>query len=124
MFRRKRIYDEPSAEDGYRVLVDRLWPRGLSRADVKLDEWMEDIAPSTEVRRRFGHDPSKWDQFVAEYKAELAEKPERLAQLRDLERRHGIVTLLYGAKDEEHNQAVVLQEVLGAHEPVHGNREA
>ena len=118
MFQRKRVYEEPSADDGYRVLVDRLWPRGVARADAKLDEWMQDIAPSTEVRERFGHDPAKWDEFRAAYKAELAETPERIEQLRELEQRHGTVTLLYGAKDEQHNQAVVLQEVLGAREPV------
>ena len=120
MFKRKRVYAEPSPDDGYRVLIDRLWPRGLSRADAKLDEWMKDVAPSTEVRERFGHDPGKWDEFHAAYKAELAQKPEPVFQLRELEKKHGTVTLLYGAKDEEHNQAVVLEEVLGARERVRG----
>lgn len=120
MFKRKRVYENPSPDDGYRVLVDRLWPRGLSRAEAKLDEWMQDIAPSTALRERFGHDPEKWDEFHAGYEVELAEKPDRVYQLRELEQRHGTVTLLYGAKDTEHNNAVVLMEVLGAREPVRG----
>ena len=122
VFKLKRVYDEPSPDDGYRVLVDRLWPRGLSRANANLDEWMQDIAPSTEVRKRFGHDPAKWDEFHAAYTAELAEKPDRILQLRQLEKKHGTVTLLYGAKDQEHNQAVVLEEILGAREPVRGGQ--
>ncbi len=123
-FKRKRVYEEPSGDDGYRVLVDRLWPRGVSRAEAHLDEWMQDVAPSTEVRERFGHDPAKWDKFRAAYTAELSEKPERILQLRELEKKHGTVTLLYGAKDEEHNQAVVLMEVLGAREPARGGHHA
>ena len=120
MFRRKRVYEKPSPDDGYRVLVDRLWPRGMSRAKARLDEWMQDIAPSTEVRERFGHDQARWDEFRAAYESELSEKPERISQLRELEEKHGTVTLLYGAKDEEHNNAVVLMEVLGARERVPG----
>ncbi|GAA0569078.1 DUF488 domain-containing protein [Rhizomicrobium electricum] len=107
----KRAYLPAVPEDGTRVLVDRLWPRGLARTKAAADVWMKDIAPSNELRRWFGHDPERWSEFRRRYKAELAANPEALKQLRSLVRK-GRVTLLYGAKDERHNQAVVLEELL------------
>jgi uncharacterized protein YeaO (DUF488 family) len=107
----KRIYEDPSNNDGYRVLVDRIWPRGVSKEDANLDDWMKEIAPSTELRKWFGHDPDKFDGFKKRYKDELDEKEDLLEQLveKSSEKK---VTLLYGAKDEEHNQAVVLKDIL------------
>jgi uncharacterized protein YeaO (DUF488 family) len=109
----KRIYDEPSAGDGRRVLVDRIWPRGLSKNAAQVDEWLRDLGPSSELRKWFGHDPARWGQFRERYRAELgaADQRQRLAQLRDLASRQP-VTILYGAKDREHNQAVVIAELL------------
>jgi len=114
----KRIYDEPSPADGRRVLVERLWPRGVRKADAALDEWLRDIAPSTELRRWYGHDPEKWAEFRRRYREELAAAPERIAQLREWAR-EGPVTLLFAARDSEHSSAAVLKEVLeeGAAEP-------
>lgn len=113
MFVAKRIYEPADEGDGYRVLVDRLWPRGVSRERAHLDCWLKSIAPSDETRERFCHDPAKFDEFRAAYLAELALNANVVDELRDLEHAHGKVTLLYGARDAEHNQAVVLLEVLG-----------
>ena len=110
-FRLKRIYDPPSPQDGRRVLVERLWPRGLRKADAALDEWLRDIAPSPELRRWYGHDPDRWPAFRERYRAELADKPELLARLRSY-RQEGPVTLLFAARDTERNSAVVLRELL------------
>ena len=107
----KRAYESPSSEDGTRVLVDRLWPRGVSREKIKVSEWMKDIGPSTELREWFGHDPAKWEGFEKKYRGELARKGELLRRLRSLSKK-GDLTLVYSAKDELHNQAVVLKEVL------------
>lgn len=107
----KRAYEAPARGDGTRVLVDRLWPRGLKKADAEIAEWMKDIAPSDELRKWFGHDPKRWEEFRRRYRAELGSKRERLAQLRELARK-GRLTLIYSARDEEHNQAVVLREKL------------
>ena len=107
----KRVYEPPDERDGKRILVDRLWPRGLSKQSAKIDLWVKDIAPSTELRTWFGHDPEKWAGFQKHYRAELREGAEALAILKS-EAAKGPVTLLYGAKDEEHNQAVVLQKIL------------
>lgn len=107
----KRVYDEPSSDDGYRVLVDRVWPRGLNKDEAAFDEWAKDVAPSTELRRWFGHDPARFDEFAERYRAEL-KGSDALAGLRARCREHPVVTLLYGAKDTEHNQAVVLRELL------------
>jgi uncharacterized protein YeaO (DUF488 family) len=107
----KRVYDEPSKEDGTRILVDRLWPRGLTKEEARVDLWFKDIAPSTELRKWFAHDPAKWPEFKARYKAELKHNGAQLAQLKQAVAR-GYVTLLYGAKDAEHNEAVVLQDLL------------
>lgn len=107
----RRVYDPPRADDGMRILVDRLWPRGLRKADARVDLWMRELAPSTELRRWFAHDPARWTAFRARYRDELAGHPEVLAVLVD-HCRQSAVTLLFGARDTEHNQAVVLREVL------------
>ena len=109
----KRVYEPPDERDGKRILVDRLWPRGLSKQSAKIDLWLKDIAPSTQLRTWFGHDPGKWVDFQKRYRAELREDYEALAILKS-EVAQGPVTLLYGAKDEEHNQAVVLQNILSS----------
>lgn len=109
--RTKRIYDPPSASDGYRVLVDRVWPRGVKKDGAKLDEWAKDLAPSTALRKWFGHRPDRWEGFREKYLAELEEQEPALAALRERARKRR-VTLLYGARDTERNQAVVLAEVL------------
>ncbi len=111
MIRIKRIYEEPSADDGLRVLVDRLWPRGISKARAQVDRWEKDIAPTTELRHWFGHDPAKWEEFLQRYRAELEDKKELLSQLRE-EANERTVTLLYAAKDEEHNNAVALKRYI------------
>jgi uncharacterized protein YeaO (DUF488 family) len=107
----KRIYEPAARSDGFRVFVDRLWPRGISKERAALDLWMKEIAPSTELRRWFGHDPKRWRQFKARYHAELLEHAPELALLRSRARK-GPVTLLFGARDGEHNEAVVLKEIL------------
>ena len=108
----KRIYAPASEEDGYRVLVDRLWPRGVSRAEARIDRWLKDIAPSTELRKWYGHDVDRWPAFVERYRRELADHGELLDQLLDLERQHGTVTLLFAARDEDHNEAQVIAAAL------------
>jgi uncharacterized protein YeaO (DUF488 family) len=108
----KRVYDDRSPEDGFRVLVDRLWPRGLDKATAGIDLWFKDAAPSTELRRWFGHDPDRWAEFQRRYRAELADNAAALARLTALAREHKKLTLLYAAKDTAHNHAVVLRDVL------------
>jgi DNA-3-methyladenine glycosylase len=108
----KRAYDDPAPSDGYRILVDRLWPRGVSKAEAAIDEWLKEVAPSTELRRWFGHDPERFDEFTTRYRAEL-EGSEALRTLRARCREHPVVTLVYGAHDGEHNQAVVLRDLVG-----------
>jgi uncharacterized protein YeaO (DUF488 family) len=110
----KRVYEQPDAKDGERVLVDRLWPRGLTKEKARVDLWLKEIGPSTELRKWFGHDPAKWAEFRRRYRAELKENGEQVAQL-GAEVRKGPVTLVYGAKDEQHNEAVVLLEWLEGH---------
>ncbi len=107
----KRVYDDPAPADGHRVLVDRVWPRGLSKSDAAYDEWIQDVAPSTDLRRWFGHDPERFAEFAERYRAEL-EGSDALARLRTVLDEHRVVTLLYGARDTEHNQAVVLRDLL------------
>ena len=109
--RLKRAYDEPATSDGYRVLIDRLWPRGVSKTDAELDEWAQDLAPTSELRKWFGHEPERFDEFRRRYRAELATHSDKLRELR---RRasEGTLTLVYSARDEEHNDAVVLAELL------------
>ncbi|BBL68194.1 hypothetical protein MchiMG62_13750 [Methanoculleus chikugoensis] len=99
-------------DDGIRILVDRLWPRGLSKEKAEIDRWEKDLAPTSELRKWFGHDPAKWDEFLRRYRAELEGKEEELARLRQ-EASEGTVTLLYAAKDEEHNNAVALKRYIG-----------
>jgi uncharacterized protein YeaO (DUF488 family) len=107
----KRVYEEPQESDGTRILVDRLWPRGLTKEKAKVDLWLKDVAPSNELRKWFAHDPSKWTEFQARYKEELRSDAEPFASLKQ-ELKKGPVTLVYGAKDEEHNEAVVLERML------------
>ena len=109
--RLKRAYEPPSAGDGTRVLVDRLWPRGVSKTDVAIDLWLKDVAPSTELRRWFGHDPERWGEFRRRYQTELADKAEPLKELQAYARK-GTLTLIYAARDEAHNEAVVLRDLL------------
>lgn len=110
----KRAYEQPEAADGARILVDRLWPRGVKKEDAAIDQWMKDLAPSTELRRWFGHDPARWEEFHERYAAEVNEHPEQLQQLRALARK-GVITLVYSAHDEEHNDAVVLRGLILGH---------
>ena len=109
--RLKRAYEEPAPGDGQRLLVDGLWPRGVTKADLQIEAWLKAIAPSTALRKWFGHDPARWDGFRSRYFAELAANAEALAQLRGYLSR-GPVTLLYAARDEEHNNAVALRDFL------------
>jgi uncharacterized protein YeaO (DUF488 family) len=112
MIRVKRVYEAGKKEDGYRVLVDRLWPRGMKKEAAKIDLWMKDVAPSDKLRKAFHHDPMKWPDFYKKYQEELKKKKEWIAKLKKLEKEHGTVTLLFGAGDTEHNQAVVLAKAL------------
>jgi uncharacterized protein YeaO (DUF488 family) len=107
----KRVYEEPKKSDGKRILVDRLWPRGLRKAEVKVDLWLKEIAPSTALRKWFSHEPSKWEEFKKRYSVELEKNNEQISLL-EREVSEGKVTLVYGAKDREHNGAVVLREFL------------
>lgn len=107
----KRAYAPPSKEDGTRILVDRIWPRGVRRADLALAEWCREVAPSTELRRWFGHRADRWEAFRQRYKEELAAHPEALVPLIEAARQ-GRVTLVYGARDTVHNQATVVREIL------------
>ena len=107
----KRVYAEPSPEDGTRILVDRLWPRGLTKQKAKVDLWLKDVAPTTELRKWFAHDPGKWPEFKHRYIEELKTTNDPLALLRQ-KVKQGKVTLLYGARDQQHNEAVVLLELL------------
>ena len=116
----KRAYEPPDKSDGLRILVDRLWPRGVSKAEADLDIWIKEIAPSVELRTWFGHDPRRWDEFRRRYRAELAARSETLKDLRR-HAREGRITLVYSAKDEVHNDAVVLRNViLGRADPKEG----
>ncbi|MGC1619211.1 MAG: DUF488 family protein [Candidatus Acidiferrum sp.] len=112
MIKIKRVYERPAKEDGWRVLVDRLWPRGMKKEAAHLDEWMKDVAPSDALRKWFGHEPEKWNDFQKRYRSELAKKKELVAAIKKMEKEHGTLTLLFGAKDEEHNQAVALAHLL------------
>jgi len=107
----RRAYDPPTRNDGHRVLVDRIWPRGVSKVDARIDDWAREIAPSDDLRRWFDHDPRRWDEFQRRYRAELREREQVLDTLaRRVD--EGRVTLVYGARDEQHNNAVVLRDVL------------
>lgn len=110
----KRAYEPPARGDGYRVLVDRVWPRGVGKDELHLDEWAKELAPSTKLRQWFGHDPQRWEEFRKRYETELKD-PESRAQMRrivDAATKSRTITLVYGAKDEKHNQAVVLSRIM------------
>ncbi len=109
--RLKRAYEPADPGDGVRILVDRLWPRGVSKNAAAIDRWMKDIAPSADLRRWFGHDPARWEEFRRRYTAELHQNAPLLDELRALAR-HDTITLVYGARDEAHNDAVVLRDLL------------
>ena len=109
--RTRRAYDAPGRDDGYRVLVDRLWPRGVAKADLKLDDWVKDLAPSEDLRKWFDHDPDKWEEFQRRYKAELDERPGPVDDLLE-QMKKGRVTLVFGAKDETHSNAEALRDYL------------
>jgi uncharacterized protein YeaO (DUF488 family) len=114
MIKIKRVYEKPTKEDGWRVLVDRLWPRGMTKEAAHLDAWMKDVAPSDSLRKWFGHEPEKWIGFQKKYRSEVAKKKKLVTELKKMTKEHGTLTLLYGAKDEEHNEAVVLADILKA----------
>jgi len=107
----KRAYEPSEKSDGFRILVDRLWPRGIKKEDAHFDVWLKEIAPSTELRKWFNHETEKWEEFRKKYKAELKDS-EALKELSALLKEHKTITLVYGAKDEQHNQAVALKEFL------------
>jgi uncharacterized protein YeaO (DUF488 family) len=107
----KRAYDRPAAADGTRILVDRLWPRGVKKEEAAIDLWAKDLAPSTDLRKWFGHDPKRWTEFKRRYTAELRQHAELLDDLRALADR-GRVTLIYAARDQEHNEAVIIRDML------------
>lgn len=108
----QRVYDSEKPGKHYRVLVDRLWPRGISREQAGWDEWLKELSPSDELRKWFNHEPAKWTQFRELYRKELLQKQDELNRLKELEKKYKNLTLLYAAKDEEHNNAVVLKEIL------------
>ena len=112
MLKIKRIYDSPEKDDGFRVLVDRIWPRGISKERAHLDLWLKEIAPSNSLRKWFAHDPKRWTEFAAKYHKELTGKKDFLRQLKTLEAENGSITLLYSAHDQLHNQAVALRRFL------------
>ncbi|PYJ23471.1 MAG: hypothetical protein DME71_02380 [Verrucomicrobia bacterium] len=107
----KRVYDQPAKADGYRMLVDRLWPRGLKKSEARIDEWLREIAPSTALRKWFKHDPDKWKEFKKKYSAELDDHREQVEKLAR-EARKRTITLLFSARDTEHNNAVALKEYI------------
>ena len=112
MIKLKRIYEPNDKKDGYRVLVDRLWPRGISKKRARLDLWLKDVAPSTELRKWFNHDPKKWVGFKKKYQAELKKNKEVVLMLKQAKKKHSTITLLYGAKDEMHNEAIVIKDLF------------
>ena len=112
--RLKRAYEEPAPEDGQRILVERLWPRGLSKERAAVDVWLKDVAPSPELRRWFGHEPARWEEFRKRYWAELEANPDAVAELRGKVRK-GPVTFIYAARDEQHNGALALRDYLKHH---------
>jgi uncharacterized protein YeaO (DUF488 family) len=111
MIKLKRAYEKASRQDGFRVLVDRLWPRGLRKEEAHIDLWLKEAAPSTELRQWFGHEPARWKEFQTRYRRELKGRKDALKLLRD-KSREGTVTLVYAARDEEHNGALVLRKLL------------
>ena len=114
MIQVKRVYEKPSRKDGVRILVDRLWPRGLTKERAAVNLWLKDVAPSPELRKWFGHDPARWEQFQERYRQELREKKDAVQLLKQKEK-EGTVTLVYAARDEGHNAALVLFRFLQGH---------
>jgi uncharacterized protein YeaO (DUF488 family) len=114
MIQLKRVYEEPSRKDGLRVLVERLWPRGLNKQRAAVDLWLKDVAPSAELRKWFAHDPAKWKQFQERYRKELRERKDAVDLLKHKSKR-GTITLVYAARDEVHNGAVALKRYLEGH---------
>lgn len=112
MVKVKRIYEPFERSDGYRVLVDRIWPRGVSKEKARIDLWMKEIAPSDALRKWFGHDPKRWQDFERRYRQELRQQTELTKQLKQLEEQHATLTLVFSARDEQHNQAVALRAFL------------
>jgi len=112
LFKIKRVYDEPLEEDGFRILVDRLWPRGMSKEKAKLDLWMKDVAPSDKLRHWYSHDPEKWEEFKKKYNKELSAKDELLNEIILIEKEKGVVTFLFSARETDLNNAVALKEML------------
>ncbi len=112
MIKIKRVYSEPKKEDGYRILIDRLWPRGISKENAKIDYWLKEISPSDKLRKWFSHDPAKWTVFKQKYRGELKDKKELLELIKQIEKKEKVITLLYSAKDEEHNNALALKGML------------
>lgn len=112
MIKIKRVYEKPAKEDGWRVLVDRLWPRGMKKEGAHLDSWVKDVAPSDALRKWFGHEPEKWSAFQKRYRGELKKNKGLIAELKKMEKEHKTLTLLFGAKDQGHNQAIVLADTL------------
>ncbi|HEY8400352.1 MAG TPA: DUF488 family protein [Cytophagaceae bacterium] len=113
MIKLQRVYDyEEHPEKGYAILIDRLWPRGVKKTDLQVDEWLKDIAPSTALRKWFSHDPAKWNDFKKDYISELKSNKELLHRIKELEKEHATILFLYAAKDQEHNHAIVLKEIL------------
>ena len=117
----KRIYEPPAADDGYRVFIDRLWPRGLTKEQARFDRWLKDLAPSTELRQWFGHDPAKWQEFKARYSRELDAQSETVAELAKLAEER-TVTLLFGARAERYSNAAALAEYLSSAHPQRPDR--
>lgn len=111
MIKIKRIYEPPSASDGYRILVDRLWPRGMTKEAAHINVWLKEIAPSTELRKWYSHEPEKWKSFLSKYKKEL-DHSSALEELRSLIKEHQIITLLYSSKEELYNHAIALKSFL------------
>lgn len=112
MIKIKRVYEPSSEEDGFRVLIDRLWPRGLSKESAQIDSWLKDIAPSDNLRKWFSHDPKKWIEFKRRYHEELREKKDIISKIKSLEKEKKKITFLYSARDKDHNNAVFLQEYM------------
>jgi uncharacterized protein YeaO (DUF488 family) len=108
----KRVYDPPDSNDCFRILIDRLWPRGMSKEKAKLDLWMKDVGPSDELRQWFNHEPEKWGEFQTRYQNELFKKQDLINQLKQFENEKGIVTLVYSARDTEYNNAIALKALL------------
>lgn len=112
MIQIKRIYEQRGKDDGYRILIDRLWPRGISKEMAGVDLWLKEIAPSTSLRKWYAHDPVKWDEFNKRYREELTDNIKYVKQIANLEKEHGTITLLFAAKEEEFSQAAVLIDLL------------